>query len=405
MKICYIVADMRDENRILIDRQLAPHLLKLVRMYPIVTVTGPRQSGKTTLARMLFPSFNYVNLEIPDVREEALSDPRGFLRRYAPPAIFDEIQNAPVLLSYLQAATDEAGRNGMYVLTGSHQPELQAAVTQSLAGRTGIAELLPLSISEWRMAGKTKERDLWMLEGFMPRLVAEKVEATQLYRDYFRTYVERDARQLINLRNLRAFETFVRLLAGRVGQVLNFSSLAGDVGVSATTLREWTSVLEASYIVRLVTPYFRNFGKRLIKAPKLYFVETGLAAYLLGLQSEEQIARDPLLGNLFENMVVMEIVKARLNAGKDPNVYFFRDSQGLEVDIVLDVGRRLVPIEVKAAYTPNAEMHRSVRRFAELTNEAVAPTVIYAGRDIPSEKVPSFLNFANTAEFVAMLEK
>ncbi len=384
----------------MIPRELSAHVLKLARMYPIVTVTGPRQSGKTTLVRRLFPAFDYVNLEVPDVRAEAVGDPRGFLRRHAAPAVFDEIQRAPSLLSYLQAEVDAAGRKGMFVLTGSHQPELQAAVTQSLAGRTGLAELLPLSIAEWKAAGTAKERDAWMLEGFMPRLAEGGIEAVQLYRDYFRTYVERDARQLTNLRNLRAFETFVRLLAGRVGQVLNFASLAGDVGVSAVTLREWLSVLEASYVVRTVAPYFRNFGKRLIKAPKVYFTETGLAAYLLGLRTAEQVGRDPLMGNLFENMVVMEILKARLNAGKDPDLYFFRDSQGFEVDVLLASGGRLVPIEIKAAFTPGDDLCKGVRRFAALTAEAARPTVIYAGRDIPSHDVPSFLNFENAAAFV-----
>ncbi|NCA83790.1 MAG: ATP-binding protein [Opitutae bacterium] len=391
---------MKRAGQGLIRREIEAHVLKLAKMYPVVTVTGPRQSGKTTLVRLLFPSFDYVNLEIPDVRAEALGDPRGFLLRHAAPAILDEIPNAPALLSYLQAEVDEAGRKGMYVLTGSHQPELQAAVSQSLAGRTGLAELLPLSIAEWKAAGAAKGRDRWMLEGFMPRLAGGDVEAVQLYRDSFRTYVERDARQLINLRNLRAFETFVRLLAGRVGQAVSLSSLAGDVGVSAVTLREWLSVLEASYVVRTVAPYFRNFGKRLIKAPKIYFTETGLAAYLLGLRTEEQVARDPLLGSLFENMVVMEVLKARLNAGKEPDLYYFRDSQGFEVDLLLASGRALIPIEIKAAYTPGEELCKGVRRFAALAAEAARPTVIYAGRDIPSSVAPSFLHFEKAADFI-----
>ena len=232
----------------MIRRTIGPQLLKLAKMYPIVTVTGPRQSGKTTLVRMLFPSFDYVNLEIPDVREEALRDPRGFLLRHPAPAVFDEIQHVPSLLSYLQVEVDEAGRKGMYVLTGSHQPALQAAVTQSLAGRTGLAELLPLSIAEWKTAGISKTRDLWMLEGFMPRLVGGEMDALQLYRDYFRTYVERDARQLINLRNLHAFETFVRLLAGRVGPVWSLicwgcgqRSKCQETPLSGICLKTWSS--------------------------------------------------------------------------------------------------------------------------------------------------------------------
>lgn len=385
----------------IVQRDISKHVLRLAKGYPVVTVTGPRQSGKTTLVRMLFPDYDYVNLEIPDVREEALSDPRGFLLRHSAPAILDEIQRTPALLSYIQANVDEAKRNGMYIITGSHQPELRAAISQSLAGRTGVAELLPLSIVEYKEAGAAKQRDEWILDGFMPRLVEGHLDATQLYRDYFRTYVERDARQLINLRDLHAFETFVRLLAGRVGQVLNLSSLAGDVGVSSVTLRQWLTALEASYVVTLLMPYHRNFGKRLIKSPKLYFVETGLAAYLLGLRTAEQVGRDPLLGHLFENMVVMEAIKTRYNSGKDSDLYFFRDSQGLEVDLLLSSGRNLFPIEIKAAFTPDHDLSRNVRRFAELTGKEMQTAVVYAGRTILSEAVPSFIHFEEFGSHLA----
>ncbi len=384
----------------MIPREISGHVSRLAGMYPIVTVTGPRQSGKTTLVRMLFPTFDYVNLEIPDVRDEAIRDPRGFLLRHPSPAVFDEIQHAPLLLSYLQVEVDGARRKGMYVLTGSHQPELQAAVTQSLAGRTGLADLLPLSITECASAGISKTRDQWILDGFMPRIAEGGIESVQFYRDYFRTYVERDARQLINLRNLHAFETFVKLLAGRVGQVLNLSALAGDVGVSSITLRQWFTALEASFIVTTLKPYFRNFGKRMIKSPKVYFIETGLAAYLLGLRSADQINRDPLMGSLFENMVVMEMFKSRLNAGKDPDLYFYRDSQGLEVDVLLASGRSLIPFEIKAAFTPHDDLFCNVKRFASLTDEAKCPAVIYAGRSLPSEDVPSFQNFATVSSLL-----
>lgn len=229
------------------------------------------------------------------------------------------------------------------------------------------------------------------------------MDALQFYRDYFRTYVERDARQLINLRNLHAFETFVRLLAGRVGQVVNFSALAGEVGVSAVTLREWLTALEASYVVWTVRPYFKNFGKRLIKAPKVYFAETGLAAYLLGLRTEDQMSRDPLVGHLFENMVVMEVLKARLNAGKEPDLYYFRDNQGVEVNLLLAAGRDLFPIEIKSTYTPSDDLSKGVRHFMALTKEARRPTVIYSGRNIPSQETPSFCNFEDVASMVHSL--
>ena len=385
----------------MVQREIAPHILKLAKIYPVVTVTGPRQSGKTTLARMLFPDFEYVNLEYPDIRDEALRDPRGFLLRHPAPVIFDEIQNTPQLLSYIQGIVDEARRKGMYVLTGSHQPMLQAAVTQSLAGRTGMAELLPFSISERKSAGARKQRDEWLLEGFMPRLVDPEMAPVQLYRDYFKTYVERDARQLINIRNLHAFETFVKLLAGRVGQLVNLSALAGVVGVASTTLREWLTALEASYIIFTLKPYHRNFGKRLIKSYKVYFTEPGLAAYLLGLRTPEQVGRDPLMGNLFENMVMVDILKTLLNSGKDPDLYFFRDTHGLEVDLLLATARHLVPLEVKASYTPHADLYQNIEKFRALVGKEIKhPAVVYSGRDIPSDSEPSFINFENVASHV-----
>jgi Predicted ATPase (AAA+ superfamily) len=385
----------------MIQREIAPYLLKLARIYPVVTVTGPRQSGKTTLIRMLFPDLEYVNLEYPDVKDEALRDPRGFLLRHPAPVIFDEIQNTPLLLNYIQGIVDEAHRKGMYVLTGSHQPTLQAAITQSLAGRTGLAELLPFSISERKSAKARKQRDEWLLEGFMPRLTEPGMDPVQLYRDYFKTYVERDARQLINIRNLHAFETFVKLLAGRVGQLINLAALAGIVGVSAVTLREWLTALEASYIIFTLKPYHRNFGKRLVKTPKVYFTEPGLAAYLLGLRTLEQVGRDPLMGNLFENMVVVDVLKAVLNAGKDPDLYFFRDNHGLEVDLLLASARHLVPFEVKASYTPHTDLYRNLENFCALAGKEVKhPAVVYSGRDIPSDSEPSFINFENVASHV-----
>ena len=273
----------------MIERTMAKTAIEIWKRYPVVTITGPRQSGKTTLAQAVFREAEYVNLEIPDVREEAVRDAHGFMERHKAPVVFDEIQNAPELVSYVQAETDMAGRNSMYVLTGSHQPALQAAVSQSLAGRTGILELLPLSLEELSDAGVRKSRDRWMFEGFMPRLYNKGPEPERLYADYFRTYVERDVRQLVNLRNLRQFETFIRLLAGRVAQLLNIDSIAGDVGVSATTVKEWLSLLEASYVIRLLRPYYRNFGKRFIKAPKIYFTETGLVCNLLGIKSAKEL--------------------------------------------------------------------------------------------------------------------
>lgn len=380
----------------MVERTVAPRVKSLWTQYPIVTLTGPRQSGKTTLARTLFPDADYVNLEAPDILDEAIHDARGFLSRHPAPAIFDEVQRCPELLSYLQVAVDETGRDGMYVLTGSHQPALIGAISQSLAGRTALVDLYPLSIPELKRSGVNKTRDGWMLEGFLPRLYddrRERPEFEQLYRDYFRTYVERDVRQLANLREFGLFETFVRLLAGRVGQEVNALDLAGAVGVSAPTIRSWISLLEASFIVFVLRPYYRNFGKRLVKAPKIYFTEPGLAAWLLGIRTEEQVSTHPLVGNLFENMIVMEAVKARCNAVKDVNLHFYRAPDGLEIDLLQDNADHLRPIEIKSARTYHSDMGRNLLRFARIAGNVARPSIVYAGRSVPSENGVSVFSF------------
>jgi len=377
-------------------REMQKTARKLWLSYPVLTVTGPRQSGKTTLVRAEFSECEYVNLEVPDVRAEVTADARGFLTRHPAPVIFDEIQNAPELVSYIQAAVDESGVNARYVLTGSHQPALQAAVSQSLAGRTGMLELLPFSIAELKAADIEKKRDAWLYAGFMPRLYSSRLNPTQLYSDYFKTYVERDVRQLANLRNLRAFEGFVRLLAGRVGQLLNIDSLASDAGVSASTVREWLSLMEASYVIYLLKPYYRNFGKRFIKAPKVYFTEVGLVCYLLGIRSVEQIPTHPLVGSLFENMVVMELRKQNLNRGEDCELYFMRTSHGVEVDVVTERGGKLDLTEVKAGSTFHDEMADSLRSLKSLLPDEIGECrVVYSGRATMGSDGIEFVPFAS----------
>lgn len=366
----------------MINRKIETVAKEIWSKYPVLTITGPRQSGKTTLAKKIFTQCEYVNLERPDIREEVRVDARSFLSRHPAPVIFDEIQNVPDLVSYLQVEVDRVGRNSLYVLTGSHQPALQATISQSLAGRTGLLELLPLSIGELKDHGLSVARDELLYSGFMPRLYDTGLDAARLYADYFQTYVERDARQLANLRNLRDFEIFVRLLAGRVGQLLNLDSLASDVGVSATTLRGWLSILETSYIIYQLRPYYRNFGKRFTKAPKIYFTEPGLVAYLLGIRAPDQVATHPLVGNLFENMVVMDLLKGRLNSGESSDLYYMRTNHGVEADVVVERAGKLDLIEIKSASTFHDEMAANLRALKKQLPDAIANlSVIYAGED------------------------
>ena len=379
----------------MILRQIAQELAATANEFPVVTIIGPRQAGKTTLARMQFPNHAYANLEAPDIRMLATSDPHAFFSQFPPPVIIDEIQRVPELLSTIQVLADSSHQRGQYILTGSHQLRLQEAVAQSLAGRTALLRLLPLSISELKATGITHTRDEFIYQGFMPRLYNEKVNPTRLYRNYCQTYIERDIRQMINLRRLTDFENFTRLLAGRVGQILNLSSLSNDVGVSSTTLKEWLSVLEASHTIFRLNPYFENFGKRIIKSPKIYFTDVGLASYLLGIESPAHAARDPLIGNLFENMVVIEALKARLNAGKEPELYFYRDNKGNEVDLLFRQNRQLIPIEIKSAMTFNPEFAKGIALFQKIASSAQKGHIIYAGNLTPELSHASVLHFTD----------
>ena len=379
----------------MILRQIARELAATANEFPVVTIIGPRQAGKTTLARMQFPNHAYANLEAPDIRMLATSDPHAFFSQFPPPVIIDEIQRVPELLSTIQVLADSNPQRGQYILTGSHQLRLQEAVAQSLAGRTALLRLLPLSISELKATGITHTRDEFIYQGFMPRLYNEKVNPTRLYRNYCQTYIERDIRQMINLRRLIDFENFMRLLAGRVGQILNLSSLSNDVGVSSTTLKEWLSVLEASHTIFRLNPYFENFGKRIIKSPKIYFTDVGLASYLLGIESPALATRDPLIGNLFENMVVIEALKARLNAGKEPELYFYRDNKGNEVDLLFRQNRQLIPIEIKSAMTFNPEFAKGIAQFQKIASSAQKGHIIYAGNLTPELSHASVLHFTD----------
>jgi predicted AAA+ superfamily ATPase len=328
-----------------------------------------------------------------------VEDPKAFFHAYPAPVIIDEVQRVPALLSYIQVLADETDERGQYILTGSHQMDLAAAVSQSLAGRTALLRLLPLSLSELAGAGIALSRDEALHKGFMPRLYREDIRPGTLYSEYFQNYIERDLRQMAAVKDLLQFETFMRVLAGRVGQIVNITSLANDVGVSRGTLNEWLSVLEASFIVFRLPPWFENAGKRAIKTPKLYFTEPGLAAWLLDIASPKQVARDPLMGNLFENMVVAEALKARLNEGEMPGLFFYRNTRGQEVDLIVRHHRKLRPAEIKGAMTYSSEMLKGLRHFQETCPDALAGAVIYAGDMETQLNDARVLNFRKTADW------
>ena len=370
----------------MITREITPRLVELFGKYPFVTVTGPRQSGKTTLCRAAFPHLEYANLEAPDLREFAESDPRGFLARLGDGAILDEIQRVPILLSYLQVLGDEQRRNGLFVLTGSEQFRLSDAISQSLAGRTALLCLLPFSLDERRETGASNRIDDILYSGCYPRIHDQKLEPRQALGDYFETYVERDVRQIGEIRNLSSFRRFVRLCAGRVGQLANLSALGADAGVSHTTARHWLTVLEASYVVFQLPPFFANIRKRLVKSPKLYFYDVGLASALIGIEHAGQMATHPLRGALFENAVVVEALKYRFNRGYRSNLSFFRDARGLECDLLYENGNGIGAIEIKSGATVASDDFNALNRVAQVLPQISGKAVVYGGADRQSRR-------------------
>jgi uncharacterized protein len=366
--------------------------------FPVLTITGPRQSGKTTLARVLRPELPYFSLEDPDTRAFAAEDPRAFLSRCADGAIWDEIQRAPQLLSYLQSHVDSDRRMGRFILTGSSQFALIEAVTQSLAGRSSLLTLLPFSLGELQAVQRAPTKlDTLIQQGLFPPIYDRPVDAAIWLQDYFSTYIERDVRALLNIKDLTAFQRFVQLCAGRVCQLLNITSLAADAGITRVTAESWLTVMQASHVIFLVQPWSSNISKRLIKSPKLYFCDVGLAAWLIGVRNTAQVSTHPQRGLLLENWVMTELCKIQCNQGLKPSLYFLRDQQGKEVDAVIETGpQQLLLIEIKSGETIASDWFASLRYWADAltgpaSNMSITPWVIYGGAQAQSRSAAEVL--------------
>lgn len=376
----------------MISRAATPALKRLAAWYPAVAITGPRQAGKTTLARAVFPDKPYVSLEDPDQREFATNDPRAFLGQFPEGAILDEVQRVPELFSWLQGRLDEDRRMGLFILTGSQQFDLLQGISQSLAGRVGALHLLPFSAGELLGTPHAPASlEKMLLGGFYPPLFDRDIPPHVWYADYVSTYVERDLRQMINIRDLSAFRRFLRMCAARTGQLLNLSALAGDCGVTHNTAKSWISVLEASYLVALLPPWHRNLGKRLIKAPKLYFLDTGLAAWLAGIRKAEDLALGSMRGPLFETWVVSEFIKYRHNHALPDELYFWRDAHGNEIDLLVERGPETVfAVECKAGQTVAGDWFKSLQGFCEAAG-CEHSALIYGGKaDQPRSRFPVY---------------
>lgn len=383
-----------------VSREIYNELIESCRSFPVVTITGPRQSGKTTLLKNVFPDKKYVSLEDPDIRQLAIADPRSFLNQSENGLIIDEIQRVPELVSYIQGIVDKLQIPGYYILSGSQQFELSQTISQSLAGRTAILRLLPFSVHEIQVVSAGSTVDELLFKGFYPRLYnLPQVNPSRYYNSYLETYIERDLRQMVNVKDLRQFELFVRLCAGRTGQIFVASNLAGEVGVSVPTIQSWLSILEASYLVYMLQPLHANINKRLIKSPKIFFYDTGLAAFLSGINEPTQLFNHPLKGSLFENLVVMEVLKNKYNHFKPYQLYFYRDSNGNEVDLILDYLTHYDGIEIKSSQTFDKSFFKGLNHIRGILPGKIRNTMVcYAGETEQNTGINQLVNFKNITD-------
>lgn len=387
----------------MIKRVLSKKLQSLTLKFPVVSVIGPRQSGKTTLVKNIFPRMDYVSLEDLDTREFALKDPRGFLLTHNKGVIMDEIQRVPNLFSYIQTIVDSKKTTGQFILTGSQNILLHENISQTLAGRVAILKLLPLSLEELKNAGyKLNNSEDYVFNGFYPGIYDKKIEPADWYPNYIQTYVERDVRLLKNITDLNMFQKFIKMCAGRIGQILNLSSLGNDCGITHNTAKAWLSILETSYIIFLIKPHYKNFSKRLIKMPKLYFYDTGLACSLLDIQNKSQLATHYLKGNLFESFVLSEIIKARFNEGAEPNCYYWRDRSGKEIDCIIDINGLLLQVEIKSAKTIADDFFEGLKYWRKLAKDNTHPYLVYNGEENQKRTLANVISWKN---ITSILEK
>lgn len=365
----------------MIDRQITDKIRHLAEKFPIITLTGTRQCGKSTLLRHSFPNYQYASLEDLDLRKMAIEDPRGFLQNYGNKTIIDEAQYAPNLFSYIQTIVDDVNDTGMFILSGSHNFLLMERITQSLAGRAAILKLTPFSVAELKKANKLpNDLNEWLFTGGYPRIYDKDIHPTDFFPNYIQTYIERDVRLLRNINDLSLFIKFLKLCAARIGQLLNISNLANECGINVNTAQAWISILETSYVICQLKPYYKNFNKRLIKSAKIYFTDTGLAASLLGIENSQQLFTHYLRGELFENMVINEYIKQYYNEGKEPNLFFWRDSNQNEVDLLIEKGGNLHAVEIKASATLKTDFFRGLKNFQSISGiPDDALSVVYGG--------------------------